>query len=75
MIILVLYIFFVFICSSQSLVKSKSYSVVQQTDVDRSILQNRLKLLNEPEKTESGTSIDQTSSDEDNEKVNIINRI
>lgn len=61
-----------FICSTQSLlVKSKSYSVVQQTDVDRSILQNRLKLLNEPEKTESGTSIDQTSSDEDNEKVNI----
>lgn len=49
--------------------------MVQQTDVDRSILQNRLKLLNEPEKTESGTSIDQTSSDEDNEKVNIINRI
>ena len=45
--------------------------MVQQTDADRSILQNRLKLLNEPEKTESGTSIDQTSSDEDNEKVNI----
>lgn len=68
--VFIILLFFV-ICSTQSLVKSKSYSVVQQTDVDRSILQNRLKLLNEPEKTESGTSIDQTSSDEDNEKVNI----
>jgi hypothetical protein len=48
------------------LAKSKSYSVVpaQQTEA----LKERLKRLNDLEK-ESGASIDQTSSDEDNEKV------
>lgn len=48
------------------LAKSKSYSVVpaQQTEA----LKERLKQLNDLEK-KSGASIDQTSSDEDNEKV------
>lgn len=49
----------------QSLAKSKSYSVVpQQTEA----LKERLKQLNDIEK-QNRTSIDQTSSDEDNEKV------
>jgi hypothetical protein len=50
------------------LAKSKSYSVVPAVPLQTEVLKERLKRLNDLEK-ESGASIDQTSSDEDNEKV------
>lgn len=57
-----------FLDRSAQLAKSKSYSVVpaQQTEV----LKEKLKRLNDLEK-ESGANIDQTSSDEDIEKVRL----
>lgn len=59
-----------FLCRSvqQSLAKSKSYSVVVPQPHHAEALKERLKRLNDLDK-ESRTSIDQTSSDEDNEKV------
>ncbi|CRL08353.1 CLUMA_CG021256, isoform A [Clunio marinus] len=55
-----------FSVQQQSLAKSKSYSVVPQKSTEA--LRERLKRLNDLE-NKSNTSIDQTSSDEDNEKM------
>lgn len=51
------------------LTKSKSNSIVPQSQQQAEAAKERLKRLNDLVSRESRTSIDQTSSDEDNDKV------
>ena len=59
-----------FFCRRSQLAKSKSNSVVSQTQQKAEEAKERLKRLNDLVAKEHRTSIDQTSSDEETEKVN-----